>query len=95
MSYDDFVPILRKALKDDPRAKEKGAYNLLAMNEYALFNLLKVAQKFTMERLLGIMEAILDADVLLKSSRLGARSPQVILEQVVYAICKPEARITG
>ena len=95
MSYDDFVPIARKALQDDPRAKEKGTYNLLAMNEYALFNLLKVAQKFTMERLLYIMEAILEADVLLKSSRLGARSPQVIMEQVVYAICKPKARITG
>ena len=95
MSYDGFVPILRKALQDDPRAKEKGTYNLLAMNEYALFNLLKVAQKFTMERLLGIMEAILEADVLLKSSRLGARSPQVILEQVVYAICKPERKIAG
>jgi DNA polymerase III delta subunit len=65
------------------------------MNEFALFNLLKVAQNFTMERLLSIMEAILDADVLLKSSRLGARSPQVILEKVVYTICKPERRIAG
>jgi len=95
ISYDSFVPILRKALQDDTRAKEKGTYNLLSMNEYALFNLLKVAQKFTMERLLGIMEAILDADVLLKSSRLGARSPQIILERVVYTICKSERRIAG
>ncbi len=90
ISYDGFVMILRKALQDDPRAKEKGTYNLLAMNEFALLNLLKAAQNFTMERLLSIMEAILDADVLLKSSRLGARSPQVILEQVVYAICNPK-----
>jgi DNA polymerase-3 subunit delta len=95
MSYDSFVPILRKALQENPRLKEKGTYNLLTMNEYALFNLLKVAQKFTMDRLLGIMEAILDADVLLKSSRLGARSAQVILENVVYAICKPERKIVG
>jgi DNA polymerase III subunit delta len=95
MSYDNFVPILRKALQENPRLKEKGTHNLLTMNEYALFNLLKVAQKFTMERLLGIMEAILDADVLLKSSRLGARSPQIILEKVVYQICKPERRIAG
>ncbi len=95
MTYDGFVPILRKALQDNPRLKEKGTYNLLAMNEYALFNLLKVAQKFTMEKLLGIMEAILDADILLKSSRLGARSPQIILEKVVYAICKPERKIAG
>ncbi len=95
MSYNNFVPIVRKALQENPRAKEKGNYNLLTMNEFALFNLLKAAQKFTMERLLGIMEAILDADVLLKSSRLGARSPQLILENVVYAICKPERKIAG
>jgi DNA polymerase III subunit delta len=95
ISYDGFVSILRKVLQENPRLKEKGTYNLLTMNEYALFNLLKVAQKFTMERLLGIMEAILDADVILKSSRLGARSPQIILEKVVYAICRPERKIAG
>ncbi len=93
ITYDRFVPILRKFVQNDPSSKAKGAYNLLTMNEFALFNLLKAAQRFKMEKLLGIMESILEADMLLKSTRVGARSPQAILENVVYAICKPEAKL--
>jgi len=95
MSYERFVPILARIRQDTPEAKEKGKFNLLTMNDYALYTLLRDSQKFTLEKLIGIMEAILDADVLIKSSRLGARDPEAILENVVYEICKPERKLVG
>ncbi len=95
MSYERFVPILAGIRQDTPGAKEKGKFNLLTINDYALYTLLRDSQKFTLEKLIGIMEAILDADVLIKSSRLGARDPEAILENVVYEICKPERKLVG
>jgi hypothetical protein len=40
-----------------------------------------------MERLIKIMEAILEADVMMKSTRVGNRSPEAIMENLVLTIC--------
>jgi hypothetical protein len=40
-----------------------------------------------MERLIKIMEAVLEADVMMKSTRVGNRSPEAIMENLVLTIC--------
>jgi hypothetical protein len=59
------------------------------MKDYPLYLYLRDAQKFPMEKLTRIMEAVLGADVLMKSSKLGAHAPRAILENLVLTICTP------
>jgi DNA polymerase III subunit delta len=89
ISSQKFIPVLRKVLAENPNLKQKGKFNLLAINEYALYYILNDTRNFSVERLLAGMDAILDADILMKSSRLGDRAAEVILEKVVFELCKP------
>jgi len=58
----------------------------MGQKDFSLFQLLKTAQFFTLERLTKIMEAILQADIQIKSSKLGSYSPEIILENLVLII---------
>jgi DNA polymerase-3 subunit delta len=87
MSYEVFVPVLAKVREEHPGLLKKSRFRLLSTSDYPLYLLLKVAQKLPLAKLVGIMEVILEADVMLKSTRLGSRSPQSILENVVFTLC--------
>lgn len=89
MSYDEFKHIAADVREEHPELVQKGKFNLLSMNDYPLYVSLRDVQKFPMDKLTRIMEAILEADVMIKSSRLGSRSPESILESVVLTICAP------
>lgn len=89
MSYQSFVPLVKKVRSDSVQATDKGKFNLLTMKDYPLYRSLKDAQKFPMERLVRIMEAILEADILMKSTRLGGAAPGSILENLMMEICRP------
>jgi DNA polymerase III subunit delta len=89
MTYQSFLPVLKKAREENPGLTQKGKLNLLAMKEYPLYLYLRDAQKFPMEKLTRIMEAILEADVMMKSSRLGSQAPKAVLENLVMIICAP------
>jgi hypothetical protein len=89
MTYQSFLPVLKKAREENPGLTQKGKLNLLTMKEYPLFLYLRDAQKFPMEKLTRIMEAILEADVMMKSSRLGSQAPKAVLENLVMTICEP------
>ncbi|MDQ7782504.1 MAG: hypothetical protein RDU20_06485 [Desulfomonilaceae bacterium] len=89
ISFDAFKRLARDARDAHPEMARKGRYKLLSMNDYPLYLALKDAQKFPMEKLVRIMEAVLDADVMMKSSRLGHQSPRSILEDLVLTICTP------
>ncbi len=89
MTYDAFVQVLNKVRAENPQLKGKGKFDLLSMKEYPLYFLLRDVQKFPMEKLTEIMEAILQADIMMKSSRVGSRSPAIILEELVLKICEP------
>lgn len=89
MTYEAFVQALNKVRADNPQLKGKGKSDLLSMKEYPLYFLLRDVQKFPMEKLTEIMEAILDADIMMKSSRVGARAPGSILEELILKICEP------
>lgn len=87
ISSQKFIPILRKLLAENPDLKQKSKFNLLTMNEYAVYFYLNDARNFSVKKLLAGMDAILEADVLMKSSRLGDRAAEAILERVVFELC--------
>jgi len=87
MSYNEFVPLVNKVRQENPSLMGKGKLKLLSMKDYPLYLYLRDAQKFPMERLIRIMEAILEADVMMKSTRVGNRSPEAIMENLVLTIC--------
>lgn len=89
MSYDQFKEVVAQARRDHPELTGNEKFKLLSSADYSLYLLLRDAQKFPMEKLIRMMEACLDADIQLKSSRLGNRSPQAILENLVSTVCAP------
>jgi DNA polymerase-3 subunit delta len=87
ITYQQFQPILRRVLKERPELKEKSSFNILKMKEYAVYNYLLDAQRFPLEKLISILEAILEADLMMKSTRIGSTSPGTIIENLVLKIC--------
>jgi DNA polymerase-3 subunit delta len=87
MTYQAFLPVLKRVREQNPGSTAKGKLDLLSMNDYRLYLYLSHAQRFSMERLILIMEAILEADVLIKSTRVGSASPRSIMENLVLKIC--------
>jgi len=93
MTFKAFTPILRQVREDHPELTKQGKFNLLAMNDYVVYLMLTDAQRFPLERLIRIMERILEADVMMKSTRVGSRSPELIMEDLVLFICRSGARM--
>jgi DNA polymerase III subunit delta len=89
MTYQSFLPVLKRVREENPGMTQKGKFSLLVMKDYPLYLYLRDAQRFPMEKLTRIMEAVLEADVLMKSSKLGAHAPKAILENLVLTICTP------
>jgi DNA polymerase III subunit delta len=92
MSYERFVPLVQSARQKNPELVIKGKFNLLTMKDYPLYLLLRESQKFPLEKLIRIMEAVLEADVMMKSSRVAYHSPESILQNLVLTICNPSER---
>ncbi|MFH1117883.1 MAG: DNA polymerase III subunit delta [Pseudomonadota bacterium] len=93
ISFEGFKPLAQTARDKHPEMAQQGKYKLLAMKDYPLYLALKDAQRFPMDKLVRIMEALLEADVMLKSSRLGYHSPKSILENLVFVICSPASNL--
>ncbi len=89
MTYQSFLPVLKRVREENPGMMQKGKLNLFTMKEYPLYLYLRDAQKFPMEKLTRIMDAVLEADILMKSSRLGSQAPKAVLENLVMTICAP------
>jgi hypothetical protein len=89
MQYNGFVSVAKQVRDENPELMGKGKFKLLSMKDYPLFLYLRDAQKFPMNKLMTIMEKVLEVDVKLKSTRLGSRSPQTLLEDLVFTICEP------
>ncbi|MCA1962006.1 MAG: hypothetical protein LDL33_14575 [Desulfomonile sp.] len=89
MTYQQFVPVARQVRDEHPELISKGKFSLLAMKDYSLYLFLKDAQKFDMERLTAIMEALLEADIQLKSTRVGGAAPEIVMERLMMKICDP------
>jgi DNA polymerase-3 subunit delta len=96
MTYQQYVPVAKQVRDEHPELLSKGKFSLLAvMKDYPLYLTLKDAQRFDMERLTAIMEAILDADILLKSTRIGGTAPEIIMERLIMKICDATAARRG
>jgi DNA polymerase-3 subunit delta len=93
ITFDQFVSLAAKVRSEKPPEKSiKSKLNLLNQKDFPLFQLLKTAQAFPLERLIKIMEAILAADIQIKSSKLGSFAPEIILENLVLAICDSNSK---
>jgi DNA polymerase III delta subunit len=90
MSASAFMPALRKAREQHPELVKKDKFHLLSMNDYALYYALRDAQKFTLDKLVLVMEKILEADIMLKSTRLASHAAEEVLEEVIFAVCSQE-----
>jgi DNA polymerase-3 subunit delta len=88
MSFESFARALGSIRAANPQLKGKGKLDLLSLKDYPLYFLLRDAQRFPMEKLIDIMEAILESDIMMKSSRVGSRSPATILEELILKICE-------
>ncbi|HMK33507.1 MAG TPA: hypothetical protein VK463_00470 [Desulfomonilaceae bacterium] len=95
MQYNSFVSILKRVREENPALTGKGKFKLLAMKDYPLFLYVRDAQKFSLETLLLIMEKILHVDVMLKSSKIGNKTPQLLLEDLVFTICDRSSQKTS
>jgi DNA polymerase-3 subunit delta len=93
LSYNEFVSIAAQTRKENPQLCTQDKFNPLGLSDYPLLLLLKDAQKYPLERLIAIMESILEADLQLKSGGIGSASPERIMENLVLKICrKPQTR---
>jgi DNA polymerase III subunit delta len=86
MTFNQFAGVLKELRRADPEMLKTGPFALLSSNEYGLYMHLKEAQKFGMGRLVVALEALLEADILMKSSRVGAQAPQAVLENVLVSL---------
>jgi len=89
MRYESFIEVLGQVRDERRPKKSKEKLDLLALKEYPLYLYMRDAQRFPIDKLIGIMEAILEADVSLKSSRLSRTAPGAILENLLFRICPP------
>lgn len=87
MSYQNFRKVVGRVREEQPKKTGAEKYHLLSMKDYPLYLLLRDVQKFPMEKLTKAMEAILEADIAMKSSRLGSRAPGIIVERLLMEIC--------
>lgn len=87
MSYDEFIHLAARVRQDRPKKKSAAKFDLLSMKDYPLYLYLRDAQKFQMTNLMTIMDKLLQADTMMKSSRLGNAAPHIILEDLILAIC--------
>ncbi len=87
LSYDQFTGIMKDVRSSHSTESLKSRIDPLLMKDYPLYLTLKTAQNYTMEKLIVVMEAILDAETLLKSSRIGSVSPESVLHDLVLKIC--------
>ncbi len=86
MSYNAFIPVADRAREEHPELCGKGKLDLLSMKDYPLYMLLTEAQRFPLERLIRIMEAIHEADVMIKSTKVGGSRPEYVLENLALLI---------
>lgn len=89
MTYKEFTPMVKQVREEHPEMAKQGKFKLLSMNDYVLYLLLRDAQRFSMDRLIRIMERIHEVDVMFKSTRVGSRSPELIMEDLMLFICQP------
>ncbi len=87
MAYKEFVAALSGLKANNPDLFQGRKNKVLAMKDYPLYLLLTAAQGFRMTELCGILENILNADIRLKSSKVGTKAPHAILERVIMDIC--------
>lgn len=86
MSFRQFGDLLGELRRGNPEILKRGPFTMLSSNEYGLYMQLKDAQKFSVGRLVAALEQLLEADILLKSSRVGAQAPHAILENVLVSL---------
>ena len=87
MTYKDFQKVLKQVREDHAEIKGKNKNQFLSMKDYPIFLYMKDAQKFTMDRLADIMKAILDTDIMIKSSKVARNASNTIMEQLIFKIC--------
>jgi DNA polymerase-3 subunit delta len=57
------------------------------MKPYSLYLSLEASEKFSEARLAAVLEKLLQADIILKSSRLGRYGAQALLEDILFQLC--------
>lgn len=87
ISFPHFQSVVKKVREDNVEMRTKSKLDLLSMKDYPLYLYLRDAQRLPMEKIFRVMEYVLDADVAMKSTRLGSSSPSTILEKLVMEIC--------
>lgn len=87
ISYSKFKGMLEAALKAEQNHDLRERIKRTGMKPYTLYLCLEAAQRFCDKDFLEIMEALLDADIMLKSSRLGKMGAQSLLETILFRIC--------
>lgn len=88
ITYDQFCILAKNVRSSQTAALKKSKFEPWSMKDYPLYLLLKNAQNYTMESLIMVMESILEAEILLKSTRIGSTSPDSVMQDLVLKICQ-------
>ncbi len=95
LTYNQFTALMIDIRSSHHTNSKKSKFDLLSMKDYPLYLLLKSAQNFNIEQLSMVMEAILEAEILIKSTRIGSVSPESVLQDLVLKICRISANKTS
>ncbi len=83
MQYREFQDVAKRIKSGRTDRISTAKTDLFKMKDYPLYLLLRDAQRFPMKRLSDLMEAVLETEIMMKSSKLGNKSPQILLEHLV------------
>ena len=92
ITYEQFTQLMKDFRSKQTAAPSKSKFNPSSMKDYPLYLSLKTAQNYTIEQLTQVMEATLEAETTIKSTRIGSVSPESVLQELVLKICSLGSR---
>lgn len=91
IAYARFKGLLDETLKADAKGKITARIKQSGMKPYTLHLCLEASERFSDSNLVELMEALLEADILLKSSRVGKLGAQSLFETILLKLCSPRS----
>ncbi|MGC9028638.1 MAG: DNA polymerase III subunit delta [Desulfomonilaceae bacterium] len=87
ISFATFKNLLADKERKDQSPDAAARIAKTGMKPYLLYVSLEASDKFSEKKLIAAMEKLLQADIILKSSRLGRYGAQAILEDILFHLC--------
>jgi DNA polymerase III delta subunit len=84
MDFNKFQKTVYPRLKETTIGKNKGGKPLSGMHPYVLYNTLKNAGLFSMDKLIHCQDELVEIDIAMKTT---AKDPKLLLERFIINFC--------